>query len=147
MAMARARREASQKPIWLWACFFVVLWCALAASSNWWLWCNPRKGVLNQVNKDNFCGHGKGQPRSKPSANLALGLLFVVYWCAFCCGHYYSAATITLQPPLVTAVQTSGGCRPVVAAATTTLQPLPLCSHYYSAATATLQPLLLCNQY
>ena len=78
MAMARASQEASPKPIWLWACFFVVYWCAFAASSNWWLWCNPRNCVLNQVNKDIFCGHGKGQPRSKPSANLALGLLFLL---------------------------------------------------------------------
>ena len=70
----------------VWGCTRATNWCAFAASSNWWLWCHPKKGVLNQVNKNNLLrGHGKGQPRSKPKANLALGLLFCCVVVCSCC--------------------------------------------------------------
>ena len=84
VALARPSQEANQKPILLWVCFCVVLWCALAASSNWWLWCHPKKGVLNQVNKDSFCvAIARACQEASQNTLWLWACFFVVLLCAF----------------------------------------------------------------
>ena len=86
VAMARAGQEASQTPIWLWASFCAVYCCDFAAPFNWWPGCNPKKGFLNQVSKDNlFVAMARASQEASHKPIRLLASFCAVYWWCFCC--------------------------------------------------------------
>ena len=62
----------------VWGCTRATNWCAFAASSNWWLWCHPKKGVLNQVNKDNCGWPWQGLAKKQAQSQFGFGLAFLL---------------------------------------------------------------------
>ena len=62
----------------VWGCTRATNWCAFAASSNWWLWCHPKEGVLNQVNKDNFGWPWQGLAKKQAQSQCGIGLAFLL---------------------------------------------------------------------